>query len=106
MITLTPAAQSRIPQIRSKAGVAPELKVRIKVIGGGCAGFTYDMYFDRPQPDDEKVDAGGETILLDPLTITYMSGTVIDAGPQGFVFQNPQAQVHCNCGASFRTFKT
>jgi len=106
VINFSPAAAARIAQLRATAGVSPELHVRIRVVGGGCAGFSYDMYFDRARPEDAKAEAGTESVLLDAMTIAYMSGTTIDVGPQGFVFQNPHAQVHCNCGASFRTYKT
>jgi len=106
VITLSAAALRRVEELRAAHGVPPELCLRVKVVGGGCAGFTYDLYFDRPGQDDVVVEADHQRILLDAISLSYMSGTEIGYGGQGFTMENPQAVVKCNCGASFRTFKT
>ena len=106
MITLSAEALHRLAELREANGVPAELCLRIKVIGGGCAGFTYDMYFDDPTQDDQVVEAGGHRIVLDAISLSYMSGTVIGHSAAGFTMENPQAVVTCNCGASFRTFRT
>jgi iron-sulfur cluster assembly accessory protein len=106
VITLSPEAVRRVVELRAANDVPAALCLRVKVIGGGCAGFTYDMYFDEPRQDDRVIEADGQKVLLDEMTVTYMDGTVIGHGGQGFTMENPQAVVKCNCGASFRTFKT
>ncbi len=106
MISLSAEALHRVAELRAAHAVPAELCLRIKVVGGGCAGFTYDMYFDEPRPDDCMVESGGQQILLDARTVSFMSGTRIGYGGKGFTMENPQAVVTCNCGASFRTFTT
>jgi iron-sulfur cluster assembly accessory protein len=106
VITLSAEAAHRLAELRAAHEVPTELCLRVKVIGGGCAGFTYDMYFDEPRADDSVVEADGQKILVDALSVSYMSGTLIGYSGQGFTMENPQAVVRCNCGASFRTFTT
>ena len=105
MITITDRAASKVKEI-AEAEALTEQGLRLRVVGGGCAGFTYDLYFDRPGQDDVVVEADHQRILLDAISLSYMSGTEIGYSGQGFTMENPQAVVKCNCGASFRTFKT
>jgi Fe-S cluster assembly iron-binding protein IscA len=97
MITLSMTALRKVQQLRTAHSVPGDLHLRIKVV---------DLYFDRSQPDDHIVPLGGLNILIDPMSEAYLGGTVVDHTATGFVFQNPQAAVHCKCGASFRTFVT
>lgn len=106
MITLSVTALRMVQQLRTAHSVANDLGLRVRVVGGGCAGFTYDMYFDGSQPDDCIVPLGDVNVLIDPMSEAYLAGTKVDHTKAGFVFENPQAAVHCKCGASFRTFVT
>ena len=100
-----------------------DLKLRVYVTGGGCSGFQYGFTFDEAaQPDDTIVtqsvlsatddeDDGGEggsttvKLLVDPLSLQYLSGAEIDykediEGEQ-FIIRNPNAKTTCGCGSSF-----
>jgi iron-sulfur cluster assembly protein len=47
----------------------------------------------------------GVTVFIDPKSLFYLSGTVLDFSDglngKGFVFNNPQAAKTCGCGSSF-----
>ena len=84
----------------------PALKLRVFVSGGGCSGFQYGFTFDEEvQEGDTEVEKGGVTLLIDPMSIQYLTGAEIDysdsaAGAQ-FVIRNPNATTTCGCGSSF-----
>ena len=82
------------------------LKLRVFVTGGGCSGFQYGFTFDENQEEgDTRVDRGGVTLLVDPMSYQYLQGAEIDykEGVEGaqFVIRNPNAASTCGCGNSF-----
>lgn len=82
------------------------LKLRVFVTGGGCSGFQYGFTFDETEEQgDTRVDKGGVTLLVDPMSVQYLQGAEIDykedvQGAQ-FVIRNPNAATTCGCGNSF-----
>ena len=101
MITITESAHAKILDLLAEEN-NPNLKVRTFVQGGGCSGFSYGFTFDETiNEDDFEIDR----ILVDAMSMQYLSGAVIDYkeelnGSQ-FVIQNPNAQTTCGCGSSF-----
>jgi iron-sulfur cluster insertion protein len=86
----------------------PALMLRVFVSGGGCSGFQYGFTFEESANDDDtRVEKDGVTLLIDPLSFQYLSGSEIDYqdGLEGsqFVIKNPQAKTTCGCGSSFST---
>ncbi len=84
----------------------PDLKLRVFINGGGCSGFQYGFTFEEDVNDDDtRVEKGGVTLLIDPLSFQYLVGAEIDytEGLQGsqFVIKNPNAKTTCGCGSSF-----
>ena len=84
----------------------PDLKLRVYISGGGCSGFQYGFSFDEEQAEDDlAVDNDGVTLLVDPLSLQYLMGAVVDYSEnlQGaqFVIRNPNASTTCGCGSSF-----
>ena len=76
-------------------------------MGGGCSGFSYDLYFeDKPTDMDETFEANGVNLYIDPLSYQYLDGTEIDyvEGMQGsgFKFSNPNVKGTCGCGSASR----
>ena len=105
MITLTETAQSKVKEIQSAEGLESQ-GLRLRVIGGGCSGFTYDLFFDDETDDmDENFDSGGIAVYIDMISFQYLSGTEIDYVEglygAGFKFNNPEAKATCGCGSSF-----
>jgi iron-sulfur cluster insertion protein len=101
MITVTESARSKMADMIAEENNAA-LKVRAFVQGGGCSGFSYGFTFDETvNEDDFEIDK----ILVDSMSMQYLSGAVIDYkddlhGSQ-FIIQNPNAQTTCGCGSSF-----
>ena len=84
----------------------PTLKLRVYVTGGGCSGFQYGFAFEENLgADDTAIERGGVTLLVDPMSLQYLTGAEIDfeEGLEGarFVIRNPNAASTCGCGSSF-----
>ena len=80
--------------------------LRISVSDGGCSGFSYQLNFEKEaKPGDISLDCENLTIYIDPESIPFLQGTVIDfvSGLYGggFKFANPNATGTCGCGTSF-----
>lgn len=104
-LVFTDAAALKVSElIREESN--PNLKLRVFVQGGGCSGFQYGFTFDENlEEGDVRVENGGVTLLIDPMSIQYLAGAEIDyrediEGAQ-FVIRNPNAQTTCGCGSSF-----
>ena len=82
------------------------LMLRVFISDGGCSGFQYGFSFDENITDgDTIVEKEGVKLLIDPMSIQYLTGAEIDysEGLEGaqFVIRNPNAQTTCGCGSSF-----
>lgn len=102
---LTPAAITKLQQLIEEEE-QPQLKLRVYVTGGGCAGFQYGFNFDEQQADDDTVIRHGQAVVLvDAMSIQYLAGSTVDfredLGGARFVVENPSATSTCGCGASF-----
>ncbi|SFG95401.1 HesB/IscA family protein [Methylobacterium gossipiicola] len=103
-ITLTPRAAKRINEIMGAE--PPGASLRISVNGGGCSGFSYAFDIERARAaDDIAIERDGATVLVDPMSLEYMNGAVIDFVNdligQSFKIENPLATASCGCGTSF-----
>jgi iron-sulfur cluster assembly accessory protein len=83
-----------------------QLKLRVFITGGGCSGFQYGFTFDELSADDDTaLEEDGVTLLVDPMSLQYLAGSVVDytEGLEGsrFVVSNPNATATCGCGSSF-----
>ncbi|WP_028480980.1 iron-sulfur cluster insertion protein ErpA [Pseudovibrio exalbescens] len=103
-VDLTDNAVKRVAKILSNE---PEGTVlRVSVEGGGCSGFQYkyDLVTER-EDDDLVLERDGAVVLIDPISVQYMEGSVIDFVTdiigQSFQIKNPQATAGCGCGTSF-----
>ena len=104
-LVFTDAAAAKVKQLIDEEG-NDNLKLRVFVQGGGCSGFQYGFTFDEEVSDeDTRLDRGGVTLLIDPMSLQYLAGAEIDyqSGAQGeqFVIKNPNATSTCGCGSSF-----
>ena len=105
MLLITPVAAAKVNEIRGAEGIEATMALRLRVVGGGCAGFSYDLYFDEPAEVDRQFEVAGVKCIVDEMTLMYLVGTEIDyvEGLQGagFKFQNPNVKSTCGCGSSF-----
>lgn len=105
MITITEKAADKVKEIADAEALHGQ-GLRLRVIGGGCAGFSYDLYFeDKPTDLDESFEDKGVLLYVDPLSFQYLEGTQIDYVESlhgaGFKFENPNIKGSCGCGSSF-----
>ncbi len=105
LVSLTPVAATKVNEIRDAEAIETEMGLRLRVVGGGCAGFSYDLYFDTPTEVDQQFEVAGVKVVVDEMSLMYLVGTQIDyvEGLQGagFKFQNPNVKSTCGCGSSF-----
>ena len=105
MVKITATAAVKINEIREAEGIESNMALRLRVVGGGCAGFSYDLYFDEGTQVDRQVEIGGVKVVVDEMSLMYLVGVEIDyvEGLQGagFKFNNPNVKSTCGCGSSF-----
>ncbi len=104
-VTLTEGAATKVREIRTEESIEESYALRVKVVGGGCSGFTYDLYFDQPQDVDHHFEVNDVKVICDQMSLMYLMGTEIDyvegLHGAGFKFQNPNVKSTCGCGSSF-----
>lgn len=81
--------------------------IRIGVKTTGCSGLGYVLeYVDNVNNDDVVFTSNGVNIYVDPKSLAYLDGMVMDwkreGLNEGFDFQNPNVKDECGCGESFR----
>ncbi|MEO9515504.1 MAG: iron-sulfur cluster assembly accessory protein [Paracoccaceae bacterium] len=100
--TVTKRAFSRLNEI---GAAAQGQALRVAVEGGGCSGFQYEIALDTPKTDDLVLEGSGEKVLVDPVSLPFLSNAVIDFTEEligaRFVIENPNATSSCGCGTSF-----
>jgi iron-sulfur cluster insertion protein len=104
-LNFTPAAAAKVRELITEEGNAL-LALRVYIQGGGCSGFQYGFEFDENRADDDvAVTTDGVNLLVDPLSLQYLTGAEVDysEGLHGaqFVIRNPNAKTTCGCGSSF-----
>lgn len=104
-LAVTETAAAKIREIREAEAIESTYALRVKVMGGGCSGFQYDLYFDEPAEGDNHFESNGVKLVCDQMSFMYLMGTNIDyvEGLQGagFKFSNPNTTGSCGCGNSF-----
>ena len=104
-LTFTDAAARKVGALIEGEG-NPKLMLRVFVQGGGCSGLSYGFEFDEQEVEgDTCVENLGVKLLVDPMSVQYLTGAEIDyrEGLDGaqFVIRNPNATTTCGCGSSF-----
>ena len=105
VLTVTDKAARKVASLATKEG-RPEPVLRIRVLTGGCSGFSYQLAFDDPTPEDHVVRGeGGVRVVVDPESARIIKGSTLDLDEQlmggGLKVRNPQAIGECACGESF-----
>ena len=105
-VSLTEKAQGQVLRLLEKEGMTDTHHLRVKVVGGGCSGLSYQLAFDDKIEDDDIVHEYPKfKVLVGPDAKEYLNGTVVDFveafGGGGFQFRNPNAESTCGCGSSF-----
>jgi iron-sulfur cluster assembly accessory protein len=105
LVGLSDKAAEKVREIRGEESIEEGYALRLKVQGGGCSGFSYDLYFDQPQETDRPFEVKGVKLICDEMSLMYLLGTEIDyvegLHGAGFKFNNPNVKSTCGCGSSF-----
>ncbi|WP_132543270.1 HesB/IscA family protein [Rhodovulum euryhalinum] len=105
-MTVPPKVTDRAFARLAEIGAAAQGKaLRIAVEGGGCSGFQYAITLDAPAADDTVLEGAGETVVVDSVSLPFLSNATIDFTEEligaRFVIENPNASSSCGCGTSF-----
>ena len=106
MLSLTDVAATKVAEFLEKHQ-RPNALLRVRVVGGGCSGFQYQLALDdESRNGDQVIEQNGVKILVDERSLPYLDGTEIDYVEDlmgaGFRFNNPNAVSDCGCGESFQ----
>jgi len=110
-VTLTNEAALKVRELLDAEG-RNDLRLRIAVQPGGCAGMQYQLFFDERSLDgdvliDQPVEGGEGTVplVVDRTSVPLLTGSTIGytdtIEKQGFEIDNPNAGGGCACGNSF-----
>lgn len=109
MIRLTERAAQKVQALQQQEG-KPGHALRLRVVGGGCSGYSYSMDFE-PAPaaglaaGDMVFEDQGVKILVDAKSLPMVDNCQVDwvdaLSGAGFTIQNPNAKGQCGCGHSF-----
>lgn len=105
MFTVTEIAAKEIQTLISQYN-NPALGLRVRVLAGGCSGYSYDLAFDdQIQENDMIFESNGVKVMIDDRSYKVLEGTQLDYVDtmlgRGFTFNNPNAKSTCGCGTSF-----
>jgi len=105
-IDVTERAAVKARELATKEGHASDACLRVRVVAGGCSGFSYKLSFeDAPAAADVIVERSGMRVLVDPASVPILTGSTLEFSDAmlggGFKVNNPQAVSECSCGESF-----
>lgn len=103
IVSLTPRAINKLKEACEAEGVL--YGIRIFVQGGGCAGYTYGLDFEKQGRDSDRIfEQDGVKVYIDPISAMQLEGVILDyvmgLSGTGFKFNNP-SKTTCGCGSSF-----
>ena len=77
--------------------------MRLELSGGGCAGLTYELRFEKqPGQRDRVLHFGDLRLFVAPKSLIYLAGSILDwQQSRGFSVADPNWPNPCGCGLSF-----
>jgi len=109
-VMLSEAAALKVRELLDAEG-RDDLRLRIAVQPGGCAGMQYQLFFDERSLDgdvlvDQPIEGAGTVpLVVDRASVPLVTGATISytdtIEKQGFEIDNPNAGGGCACGNSF-----
>ena len=105
VLEVTANAARKIIEFAKKEGKDGQA-LRLKVMPGGCSGYTYGMWFEKKQAaDDVVIEKDGAKVFVDKVSLEMLEGSTLDylesLQGSGFAVQNPNVHGGCGCGKSF-----
>jgi len=85
-----------------------QMKLRVFVAGGACAGLRYGFRFDETVNENDTVmsqslsEGCAIQLVMDPISVQYLKGAEVDckindAGETQYIIRNPNIQTTCAC---------
>ncbi len=109
-VVLSEAAALKVRELLDAEG-RDDLRLRVAVQPGGCAGMQYQLFFDERTLDgdvaiDQPIEGAGTVpLVVDRTSVPLLVGATISytdtIEKQGFEIDNPNAGGGCACGNSF-----
>ncbi len=104
-VTLSESAAKHVQNFIAKRGRGIGLRIGVRT--SGCSGMAYKLEFaDAADEGDLEFDSFGVKVLVDPKSLPYIDGMVLDYTREGlnegFKFDNPNVKNACGCGESFQ----
>lgn len=105
VLEVTEKAAHKAISLATREGY-PDPHLRVRVIAGGCSGFSYKLSFEGQAAEaDHIIEAHGLRVLVDPKSAPILAGSTLEFNDAllggGFRVNNPQAVHECACGESF-----
>lgn len=104
IFSATESATTKIRELQEREELQNK-GLRVRVVGGGCHGFSYALGFDDIKETDTILEMGGVQFLVDKFSAPYLMGAEVDYVDglmgAGFKISNPNAKSTCGCGESF-----
>ncbi len=103
-VSITNFAVEKVKSIMQRES-KPDYGLRIRILPGGCAGFTYDFVLDKNQAADDVVfEKNGLKVVVDKFSLSMMKNATIDyvesMQGSGFKVNNENFSTSCGCGSS------
>lgn len=103
-VQMTEAAANRINELVEAEGRDGQA-IKISVVPGGCAGFSYQFGWASEDANGKLVEKNGAKLLVEESDMRLLSGSTLDytTSLKGSKFEvnNPNASSSCGCGKSF-----
>ena len=103
-VAVTEAAAGHVQRQLDARGRGEGIRIGVKT--SGCSGLAYVLEFvDAPDPVDTLFEDHGVKLFIDPKSLVYLDGTIVDYAKEGLneglEFRNPNVAGECGCGESF-----
>lgn len=96
-VTLSSKAASEVRKIMETKNIPSDYGLRVGVRGGGCAGVSLIIGFDKKKESDQSYTIEGIPVYVDKRHTMYVIGKEIDfyegAEGRGFLFTNPATEL-------------
>jgi iron-sulfur cluster assembly accessory protein len=105
VLEVTEGAATRVRVLADREDRAEPI-LRLRVVAGGCDGFSYRLSLeDAVAQDDLVIEGHGVRVLVDPRSVPLVKGSILDFSDAllggGLKVRNPNTTHECACGESF-----
>lgn len=99
MITITPAATTRLRSVIAAEPDAELLGIKILVTTTGCSSYSYSVAITEPSTDDRETFIDGIRLLANENEEAFLDGLIIDVNAENGrlqIFHPRQLQSGCS----------